>query len=226
LFELKLRAIDGDVGCVTDLIFDEGDWAIHAMVADTGGWLIGRRVAIDPDAVLEPDLPAGLLPLDLTQEQVREGPPPRDASGPESMSNETPAWSQANALSDMPDTMLPAGESQPPELETQDRPWHLRNLTAMLGSLVTAEDEPIGKLAGFLVDPIAWDLPIALIDLEPEGCCVLMPTRLIAGIDWDERIVYTLFDASVVRNAPVYDPRVLDERVFLPAVADYYSARV
>ena len=90
-----------------------------------------------------------------------------------------------------------------------------------------SRDDKVGTLKGFLVDPIAWDLPIALVQLDStDGPIVLLPTRLIADLGWPDRVVRTYFDPSVLRDAPVYDPRVLDERVYLPAVADYYSARV
>ena len=85
----------------------------------------------------------------------------------------------------------------------------------------------VGTLKGFLVDPIAWDLPIALVQVDTsDGPLVLLPTRLIADLGWPERMVRTYLEPSVLRDAPVYDSRVLDERVYLPAVADYYSARV
>ena len=58
LLELKLRAQDGEIGSVRNLIFHDVDWSIRELVADTGGWLFGRRVGIDPDVVLEPDLVA------------------------------------------------------------------------------------------------------------------------------------------------------------------------
>jgi len=231
LFELKLRATDGDVGHVRDLIFHDGDWAIRELIAETGGWLFGRRVSIDPDDVLEPDVVAGVLPLDLTKEQVKSRPAAaaRDAhDGP--TSEEILAWNQSNAMAAVPENMLLAGATVPVQpLSTEMPPpnVHLRSLRDIIDYEVWARDDMAGILKGFLVDPIAWDLPIALVQLDSgDGTVVLLPTRLIADLGWPERIVRTYFDPSVLRDAPVYDPRVLDERVYLPTVADYYSTRV
>jgi hypothetical protein len=37
-------AIDGDIGSIEDLYFDDQNWAIRYFVADTGSWLFGRKV--------------------------------------------------------------------------------------------------------------------------------------------------------------------------------------
>lgn len=231
LFELKLRAQDGEIGSVRDLIFHDTDWSIRELVGDTGGWLTGRRVSIDPDDVLEPDVVAGVLPLDLTKEQVKNSPasatrPPAD----EPISEDVLAWNQSNALAAVPENLLLAGATvpaQPLTAEPSSPGVHLRSLKDVLAYDVWAGDDQAGTLSGFLIDPIAWDLRIALVQIGGEGGrIVLLPTRLIAGLGWPERVVRTLLAPSILENAPVYDPRVLDERVYLPAVADYYTASV
>ena len=231
LFGLKLRARDGDIGNVRDLVFHDGDWAIRELIAETGGWLFGRRVTIDPDDVLEPDIVAGVLPLELTKEQVKSLPSGAARQSPDGpMSEEILAWNQSNALATVPENLLLAGATvpaQPLSTQTPSPSLHLRSLRDVLDYEVWARDEMAGTLKGFLVDPIAWDLPIALVQLDSsEGPTVLLPTRLIADLGWPDRIVRTYLDQSVLRDAPVYDPRVLDERIYLPAVADYYSAQV
>jgi len=104
---------------------------------------------------------------------------------------------------------------------------HLRSLDDVSGYEVWAGDDQAGTLTGFLIDPIAWDLPLALVQLEGAGApVVLLPTRLIGDLGWPERIVRTYLEPTVLRNAPIYDPRVLDERAYLPTVADYYTTAV
>jgi hypothetical protein len=229
LLQLKLRARDGDIGMVTDLVFSDSDWAIRELIAETGGWLFGRRLSIDPDDVQEPDLVNGVLPVELTKEQVRNGPDVAKPA-PAPISDEILAWNESNAMASVPENVLLGGATVPTQpliTETPPPTLHLRTLSDLEGYIVLADDEAIGRLAGFLVDPIAWDLTIALVQLDSsDGPIVLLPTRLIAELGWPEHAVRTLLDPSTLRNAPVYDPRVLDERVYLPAVADYYSTRV
>jgi hypothetical protein len=231
LLQLKLRAQDGDTGSVSDVVFNDGDWAIREFIVDTGGRLFGRRVSIDPDEVLEPDLVNGVLPLELTKEQVKNGPAGVSRSPADEPASEAIlAWNESNAMAALPENVLLGGATVPAQpllTETPPPGMHLRSLSEFDDYVVMADDEAVGKLAGFLVDPIAWDLTLALVQLDSaEGPTVLLPTRLIADLGWPEHLVRTFLDGSTLRNAPVYDPRVLDERVYLPAVADYYSTRV
>ena len=231
LLQLKLRAQDGEIGRVSDIVFHDGDWAIREFIVETGGWLFGRRVSIDPDEVLEPDLVNGVLLLELTKEQVKNAPPGVAKSpADEPASEEILAWNESNAMAALPENVLLGGATvpaQPLPLQAPPPGMRLRSLSEFDDYTVLANDEEAGRLAGFLVDPIAWDLTMALVQLDTaDGPTVMLPTRLIAELGWPQHVVRTLIDASTLRNAPVYDPRVLDERVYLPAVADYYSARV
>jgi len=49
--ELKnyvLEAIDGEIGRCKDFLFDEKEWVIRFMVADTRQWLPGSKVLVSP----------------------------------------------------------------------------------------------------------------------------------------------------------------------------------
>ena len=46
-----IKATDGDIGEVVEFFFDDEKWTIRYLVADTGGWLTGRRVLISPAAL-------------------------------------------------------------------------------------------------------------------------------------------------------------------------------
>jgi hypothetical protein len=43
-----LGATDGDVGSVIEFLFDDERWTVRYLVADTGGFMDGRRVPISP----------------------------------------------------------------------------------------------------------------------------------------------------------------------------------
>jgi hypothetical protein len=42
---LTIAAVDGDLGSVADLYFDDLRWTVRYLVVDTGTWLPGRRPA-------------------------------------------------------------------------------------------------------------------------------------------------------------------------------------
>ena len=48
--------IDGRVGTVKDFLFDDQSWKIRWMVVDTGYWLSGRQILIQPSAIIPLDL--------------------------------------------------------------------------------------------------------------------------------------------------------------------------
>ncbi|HWC29665.1 MAG TPA: PRC-barrel domain-containing protein, partial [Dehalococcoidia bacterium] len=74
LFEYKIRAEDGDIGSLFDVLFDVMDWTARYFVVDTGGWLFGRKVLIAPVATTMPDAAGKLLPVRLTKQQVKDSP--------------------------------------------------------------------------------------------------------------------------------------------------------
>src|SRR5665213_2122152 len=69
-----VEAVDGQLGTVKDLYFDDKRWAIRYMVVETGTWLKGRKVLISPNAVHRVGWDDGVMHMSLTQQQVRDSP--------------------------------------------------------------------------------------------------------------------------------------------------------
>ncbi len=59
-----LQGVDGKLGDVEDFYFDDEGWTVRYLLADTGGWLPGRRVLISPEEVGRPEHEAGVLPVE------------------------------------------------------------------------------------------------------------------------------------------------------------------
>ena len=70
----SIGARDGDIGEANDFIFDDKNWTVRYLVADTNRWLPGRKVLISPIVVDQPDWEGKRLPVLLTQEQVKNSP--------------------------------------------------------------------------------------------------------------------------------------------------------
>ena len=47
----SMHSLDGEIGKVKDLYFDDRDWTIRYLVADTGEWLVSRQVLISPHSL-------------------------------------------------------------------------------------------------------------------------------------------------------------------------------
>jgi uncharacterized protein YrrD len=74
LIGYSIHALDGDIGRVTDLYFDDKAWVIRYLVVDTGNWLSGRKVLISPLAFEPPNWADRSLPVRLSREQVEDSP--------------------------------------------------------------------------------------------------------------------------------------------------------
>lgn len=48
----KLASLNGEIGKVKELYFDDLLWTTRDLVADTGNWLKGRQVLISPQALV------------------------------------------------------------------------------------------------------------------------------------------------------------------------------
>jgi len=69
-----IGATDDDIGKLDDFYFDDESWTIRYLVAETGNWLLNRKVLISPFALGEADLSRKRLNVTLTKKQVEESP--------------------------------------------------------------------------------------------------------------------------------------------------------
>src|SRR5688572_14268005 len=69
-----IRARDGDIGTVRDFYFDDEHWHVRYFVVDTRAWLTGRKVLISPESARGQIWADRVIPVSLTQEQVRASP--------------------------------------------------------------------------------------------------------------------------------------------------------
>jgi hypothetical protein len=70
----KLGASDGVIGQLKDFYFDDRNWVVRYLVADTGNWLPGRKVLLTPHALDRLDPAGDLLSVRLTRKQIEDSP--------------------------------------------------------------------------------------------------------------------------------------------------------
>ena len=75
----KLSAVfrpqDGEIGRCSDFLFDDRDWTVRYVVADTRMWLPGRKVLISPISIGNADASSRTLSVGLTRTQIKDAPP-------------------------------------------------------------------------------------------------------------------------------------------------------
>src|SRR5690349_8431200 len=69
-----IDTVDGEIGSVHDLYFDDQTWTVRYLAVDTGKWLPGRKVLVAPEAIVKPWHNQAAIPVNLTMEQIRSSP--------------------------------------------------------------------------------------------------------------------------------------------------------
>src|SRR6185436_2017837 len=69
-----IDAVNGEIGSVHDLYFDDQTWSVRYLVVDTGKWLPGRKVLVAPEAIVKPWHHQPAIAVKLTTEQIRSSP--------------------------------------------------------------------------------------------------------------------------------------------------------
>lgn len=195
--ELKSYAIgatDGEVGKVTDIIFDDQSWVVRYLVVDTGSWLARRKVLISPYAVQRADWDDKRLPVSLTMQQVKNSPN-IDADMPVSRQHE----------------MAYADYYHYPYYWRADGFWgedaHLRSCKSVLGYHMHASDGDMGHVQSMLVDEATWAIRYLVVDTSNwwMGHKVLLPPEWITLVNWADSSVTANLTRATVQNSPRYE---------------------
>jgi sporulation protein YlmC with PRC-barrel domain len=70
-----LKATDGEIGHVDDLLIDEDSWRICSLVVDTSNWIGGKWVAIVPSVLRAIDWADRTIEVAITRDAVKHSPP-------------------------------------------------------------------------------------------------------------------------------------------------------
>lgn len=70
-----IRAADGEIGHLANVLVDDSAWQIEYLVVSDRNWLPGKHLLILPETVREISWAEGLIRIDLNREQVEASPP-------------------------------------------------------------------------------------------------------------------------------------------------------
>jgi hypothetical protein len=71
---LSVRATDGDIGHLEDLLVDDHTWAIRYLVVNTSNWWGGHRVLVSPGWITDVSWPESSVSVDLSRQAVKDAP--------------------------------------------------------------------------------------------------------------------------------------------------------
>jgi hypothetical protein len=209
------------LGRIRDTYFEDRRWSIRHLVVETGHWPGHHRVLVSPWSVRGLDPERRVLQTDLTGQELAESP---DADSDKPVSRQHAIdlaryygfygfpyhWLGTAPVSEQ---WMAAGGGEvavvtlaPRLRRAGDR--HLRSARAVLGYCVHAHEDDVGHVSDFLFGDAAWAIRHVSVVLR-RGLSrrrVLVPVGFVSRVDWDAGAVSVALPASVLRNAPEYDP--------------------
>ena len=196
-----VHALDGEMGKVDELLFDDEHWAVRYVVVETGSWLSKRKVLISPLAFTGLDAPKKTIHVSLTQEKVKNSP---DVTTDPPVSRQ---W-ETN-YSDYYGWPYYWGEGDPARSHGDDEKRdhaaaHLRSTKEVIAYTVMATDGSLGHIDDFLIDDASWKVTYLAVDTKDwwPGKKVLVPPTWIESVSWVGRSVSVGATREHVKNAP------------------------
>jgi hypothetical protein len=229
-----LRATDGEIGKVDDFYFDEVHWTVRYLVADTGGWLTGRKVLISPAALKEPDWRSKSFPVSLNRKQVENSP---DIASDQPVSRRHEAeltryygwpmyWGSAYMGDAYPGLNAAAiAASQHMQRESRQEETHLRSMHEIHKYALRSNDEHAGHIDDFIADDNEWIIRYLVVDTRDwlPGKKVLLAPDWVTEIRWEEAAALTGISKEDIQNSPPYDPSEPVNRAYEERLYDFYG---
>lgn len=199
VYGTPLEAVDGTVGTLYDVLFDDQSWKMRHLVVTTDRWFFGEQVLLDLDALDRADWSEPRLWLRLTKEQVRQ----------------CPTIQSDRALADQPaievaQTLVSeayATSIVDAEADSESEP-HLRSTKMLTGMHIQcADSHQLGHIEDFLVDDETWCVRDLVIDTRNwlPGKRVLIEPALVKSIDWEDREVHLSLPRDQIEHRPAYE---------------------
>lgn len=235
-FGYHIRATDGDVGTIDDVLFEDVSSTVRYLVVDTGGWLSSRKVLLAPAALGAVEPATRQIATALTRAQVEQSPHV-DLAKPVSRQHEAalhqhygwapywggaayglaPYWGGAALATGRPQAS--AADPVERELAAAERERvdpHLRSAREVIGYYVEATDGEIGHVEDLLADPEDWVVRFVVIDTRNwlPGKKVVVATDWLASVQWSEQRITVDLTRDQVKASPEYDPSITLDRQF------------
>lgn len=232
----RLDASDGEIGRAKEFYFDDLNWVVRYLVADTGNWLTGSQILISPNAMGSANNLTEHINVHLTKNQIEKCP---------SLLSDKPVsrqfekeyfgyygwpsyWSGLNMLENYPDTMHDTKDFKPVNQHKNSGNPHLRSTNAVSGYNIQADEGEIGHVADFIIDSKTWAIRYLMIDTTNwiGGKKVLISPKWIDHISWKECKVFINLSRESIKQSPEYTEEALLTRDYETQLHKYYNQHV
>ena len=228
-----LEALDGLIGSVAELYFDDRHWTVRYLVADTGTWLTGRQVLVSPFAVTTVNRAERTISVNLTKKQIEDSPPLENHKPVSRQFEENyhayygwPAyWDGPYAWGSYLYAAMARDQMDTTRKEESSWDHHLRSTKDGTGYRIQASDGEIGHVEDFVVDDSSWTIRYLVVDTRNwwPGREVLISPLWIDNIEWVDRKVSLSMTRESVRNSPEYTAAALLTRDYETRLHEHYN---
>ena len=226
----SIQATDTSVGGIKDMLFDDENFIIRYIVADTNTWLpLSRKVVISPVSITLIDSKEHRIAVDMTSQMLKDSPS-IDEHKPVSREYEEALfkyygygyyWVGPGAWGDFahPGELVDPPSHNRAELGQESRPVnHLRACGEVNGYEVATTNGNVGHICDFVFDLKTWTLTLVILDTHnwlPGGKKVAILPSHITKIDWAAHSVDIILSEDGLLNQPEVDLEKLDDTEYV-----------
>lgn len=238
-----IKASDGMIGTVRDVLFDDQSWKIRWLVVDTGNWLPGRKVLVAPAFCGEIDISARVLVVRLTKARVEKSPTlAQDRPVSMQMQRSHQAYYEPDldwgmtyfggGVAGLPMPFRPlTGEAKELAAEqtgygmADDGDPDLRSLTEITGYHIEASDGAILHVEDLLISDEDWMVHYLVVDTRNwwPGAHVLLSPFAVRSVEWSNEKIVVAVSRATVRSSPPWDPAALIDRAYETTLHRHYD---
>lgn len=229
----KMNSRDGEIGSINEFYFDDRHWTIRYLVAETGGWLMGRQVLISPRALGSVDMVARQIEIDLTKKQIEESPA-LDSAKPVSRQFEQSYYSYYGWPTYWAGPYMWGAYpylAYDPQLwkneKHEEESWDpsLRSTNTVDGYHIQAEDGEIGHVVDFIIDDATWAIRYLVVDTRNwwPGKKVLISPQWIKRVSWADSKVMVELTKDAIKQSPEYNEETILSREYETGLHGHYS---
>jgi sporulation protein YlmC with PRC-barrel domain len=210
LYGKELGPSDGSIGHVRDFYFNDQQWTVRYVVADTGSWLSGRLVLISPHVFENLHQEGDCLLVNVTRQHIEASP---------AIESHEPVSLQYQAYGDGVETWGVGGFPEappPPHLmpsKQLSEDLHLQSTQLLSGYSIQTSNGAIGHVIDFIIDDRTWaicHLVVQTGDWYSRKEVVISPKH-IDRISYEESKVFVDVTKEALLDAPRYHVSPLGE---------------
>jgi hypothetical protein len=249
----SISASDGEIGTISDFLFDDTSWLVRWLVVDTGNWLSGRKVLLPSSALGHLDSEQMQCSIGLTKQQIKDSPNV-NTERPVSRQMESqvyyyydysPYWNSGygymGGLAFMGGFGYMGGMGgarlNSPGLRREDEiadaqrnrdDVHLRSFEEVNDYHIHASDGEIGHVADFVIEDGDWTIRYLVVDTKNwwPGKKVLISPRSVKGIIWGDQLVNVGVNRQKVKDGPEFHTSATIDRAFDEKFLNYYGIKL